>query len=292
MSSGEKRLDDIIKGLSPEEKARLVIEDLFREKPVLSPANCRRMLDEMSPEEGRRYNAVVERHETLKRNVRTLSHLAEGAKTQLLMRDRILWFYRALVEVEQAIIFDADVAGPLLVENTNLKPGRPLTLRVPFADMSLGVWGRKKRWPVGKASGVRLDERVIEALDIHTRRIRQIAGEMKALHRYMVEESRALELEYIEGFCSMVVRQVSDHDRPLLQEMGKTVEQGHHRDSLFPVDNRWALVWEEVEEDAETARRVRADPEGWVVVSYEEEWHDLRDRFLEVMKDEARRVRE
>lgn len=237
-------------------------------------------------------SAVVERHETLKRNVRTLSHLAEGAKTQLLMRDRILWFYRALVEVEEAIIFDADVAGPLLVENTNLKPGRPLTLRVTFADVSLGVWGRKKRWPLGKASGVRLDERVIEALDIHTGRIRQIAGEMKALHRHLVEESRELELEYVEGFCSMVVRQVSDHDRPLLQDMAKTVEQGHHRDSLFPVDNRWALVWEEVEEDAETARRVRADPEGWVPVSYDEEWHDLRDRFLEMMKDEARRVRE
>jgi hypothetical protein len=76
MSSGEKRLDDIIKGLSPEEKARLVIEDLFREKPVLSPSNRRRMLAEMSSEEGTRYNAVVDRHETLKRNVRTLSHLA------------------------------------------------------------------------------------------------------------------------------------------------------------------------------------------------------------------------
>jgi hypothetical protein len=292
MSSGEKRLDDIIKALSPEDKARLAIEDLFREKPVLSPANCRRMLAEMSPEEGRRYNAVVERHETLKGNVRMLSHLAEGAKKQLLMRDRILWFYRALVEVEEAIIFDPDVAGPLLVENTNLKLGRPLTLRVLFADVSLGVWGRKQRLPVRNASGVRLNERVIEALGMHTGRIRQIAGEMKALHRYMVEESRALELEYIEGFCSMVVRQVSDHDRPLLQEMGKTVEQGHHRDGLFPVDDRWALVWEEVEEDAETARRVRADPEGWVAVSHDEEWHDLRGRFLDIMKDEARRVRE
>ncbi len=292
MSSGEKRLDDVIKGLSPEEKARLVIEDLFREKPVLSPANGRTMLHEMSPEEGRRYNALVERHETLKRNVRTLSHLAEGAKTQLLMRDRILWFYRALVEVEEAIIFDPDVAGPLLVENKNLKPGRPLTLRVLFADVTLGVWGRKKRLPVGKAPGVRLNERVIEALDGHTGRIRQIAGEMKALHRYLLEESRALELEYIEGFCSMVVSQVSDHDRPLLQDMGETVEQGHHPDSLFPVDDRWALVWEEVEEDAETARRVRADPEDWVAVSYDEQWHDLRGRFLDIMKDEARRIKE
>jgi hypothetical protein len=207
------------------------------------------------------------------------------------MRDRILWFYRALVEVEEAIIFDPDVAAPLLVENTNLKPGRPLTLRVLFADVSLGVWGRKNRLPVGKAPGVRLHEPVIEALDGHAARIRQIAGEIKALHRYVVEQSRDLGLDYIEGFCSIVVRQVSDHDRPLLQDMAETVEQGHHRDSLFPVDDRWALVWEEVEEDAETARRVREDPEDWVAVSYEEQWHDLRGRFLEMLKDEARRAR-
>ncbi len=32
---------------------------------------------------------------------------------------------------------------------------------------------------------------------------------------------------------------------------------------VFPVEERCALVWEEVEEDQETARRMREDPEGW-----------------------------
>lgn len=57
-----------------------------------------------------------------------------------------------------------------------------------------------------------------------------------------------------------------------------------------PILDDWPNL--RLEEDAETARRVRADPEGWVAVSYDEEWHDLRGRFLEMMKDEARRLRE
>ncbi len=38
--SPEKRLEDIVEALSgwPEEKARLVIENLFREQPALSPS--------------------------------------------------------------------------------------------------------------------------------------------------------------------------------------------------------------------------------------------------------------
>lgn len=38
MGSLEKRLEDIVEALSPEEKARLVIENLFREQPALSPS--------------------------------------------------------------------------------------------------------------------------------------------------------------------------------------------------------------------------------------------------------------
>jgi hypothetical protein len=55
--------------------------------------------------------------------------------------------------------------------------------------------------------------------------------------------------------------------------------------ALLPVEEQWALVWEEVEEDEETARRVRADPENWEPLSVDrllagrswgEPWGELR----------------
>ena len=123
MGSVEKRLEAIVEGLSPEEKAKLVIEDLFRGEPVLSPLNRCKMLASMTPEEGRRYNSALDRYDRVKSNIGILDRLANSVRKQLLMRDRILWFERALVEVEEAIIFDREVAGPLLLDNSNLKPG-------------------------------------------------------------------------------------------------------------------------------------------------------------------------
>ena len=52
MASVEKRLQDIIKGLGPENKARLVIENVYRAEPTLSPAEIRRMLLVLGSEEG------------------------------------------------------------------------------------------------------------------------------------------------------------------------------------------------------------------------------------------------
>ena len=56
---------------------------------------------------------------------------------------------------------------------------------------------------------------------------------------------------------------------------------------ILPVEERWALVWEEVEEDAETARRVRADPEDWQPMSVDRtlaggSWEDV---FSDVMAE-------
>ena len=295
MGSPEKRLEDIVKGLSPEEKAKLVIEDLFRKEPVLTLWNRYKMLDAMSDDEGRRYNSVLDRFEKLKSNARTLGYLADRARRQLLMRDRILWYERALVEVEEAIVFDPDVANPLLVKNSNLKPGKPLVLLVPFATVRLGVWGKRERSPVGRTSGVELDELVVETLDLHVGRVRQIAGEMKAVHAYIVEASRAVGLDFMEGFASMVVRQVSEYDRPLIDDLlekkwrDDDEDRSWQRESVFPVDKRWALVWEEIEENQETARRIREDPEDWMPVSFEDDVQKLSGRFLEMMKEQAAR---
>jgi hypothetical protein len=132
----------MIKGLSPEDKARLVIEDHPRDQPVLSLGDRRKMLAAMGPEEGRRYNSVIDRYHILKDNLDTLNSLADDVKMKLLHRDRLLWYRDALKRLEEAIVF-GKAAKPLLIDNPNLKAGKPLEIRILFATFRLGVWAGK-----------------------------------------------------------------------------------------------------------------------------------------------------
>ena len=43
-----------------------------------------------------------------------------------------------------------------------------------------------------------------------------------------------------------------------------TEEAGPPADSIFPVAAKWALEWDEVEEDSETARFLRENPDEWI----------------------------
>ncbi len=290
MNTLGKRLKDATTGLSPEEKARLAIEDIFRGEPVLPSPERHRLLDAMSNEEGRRYNAVLARYETTKRHVTVLSRLVDALREQLLLRDRILWFQRALLEAEDRLLFEPTTGRALLVDNPNLKPGQPLILELTLASMKLGVWGRK-RCPVGKATGVELHDRIIEALEIHARRIRDLAADVKAVYRHIVEESQELGLGFIAGYASLLVDQVSGYDRLLPGKAEDGALEGVAKwdigECIFPVERRWALIWQEVEENAETARRIREDPEDWWPSAYDHD-RQFRDRFLEMAKERAR----
>ncbi len=295
MTSPEKRLQEIISGLSPEKKARLDIEDGLRKEPVLSPGDRHKMVRALNPQEGTRYNTVIGRYKSLLENLDLLTRLVDQARRQLLLRDRILWFERALVELEEAIVFDPAVADALLVKNPNLKPGEPLELRVTVGTVRLGIWGNKERSPFGKKGGIQLDERIAEALEFHIGRARRLAGDVKAIYGYLVDESRAIGLDFAEGFATGIVRQISEYDRPLIEDLldemkdGASPSNAWRRESVFPVDKARALVWEEVEEDAESARRIREDPADWVPVSYDREMGELGGHLLEVLKAEAER---
>jgi hypothetical protein len=311
MSRAEKRLEDIIKGLSPEDKARLAIEDMFRSEPVLSESDYRKMMASMSSEEGRRFNVIASQYNSLRDNIRTLEHLATDIKTKLLVRDRILWWHRCLIYVVEAMIFDPKVAEPLLVQNPNVKPGKPFRLRLPFADITFGVWGRKRRSPIGPDTEVELHEGIIEALEYLTRRIRILTGEAKALYRYIVEESHAIGLEFMAGWATMLVNEVAYHDvsYSMLTQRSKErfarweAEGLTHEEcverilndepepvgcGIFPVDDRWALVWDDIEENQETAQRVRKTPTDWMPVSYEDDVKGIRGTILDDLKELAR----
>ena len=295
MTSKEKRLEEIINGLSPEEKARLAIEDAFRKEPALSPGDHHKVVRALKDQERNRYDRVMDRFRALLASLRLLVNLVEEAKSQLLLRDRILWYERALIDIEEAIVFNPAIADPLLVKNPNLKLNEPLEIGLVLGTVRLGVWGKKKRSPFGKMDGVQLDERVAEALQHHIGRIRKEAGEIKAIYSYLVEESRAIGLDFMEGFATGVARQISEYDRPILEDLlnerrdGTPPSEDLRRASVFPVDKARALVWEEIEEDGETTRRIRDNPENWVPVSYDKEMQDLKDRFLEIMKGQVGR---
>jgi hypothetical protein len=282
-----KRLEDIIKGLSPEDKVRLVIEDHLRDKPVLSHVDRRKMLAAMGPEEGRRYNALVDRHHILQHNMGTLDLLADDVKMNLLHRDRLLWYRDALKQLEEAIVF-GKAAKPLLIDNPNLKAGKPLEIRTLFATCRLGVWGRKNRFPFPKEGSVELAEELLEALDILVARIRATAGELKAVYKYIIEEARSLGLETVEGRAIFVLRRIVEHDRPRAQDIMQGAEAELVTGAILPVDEHWALVWDDIAENPETARRIREDPQEWTPLCYEQDISELGDSPVDYLKGLAR----
>ena len=81
-------------------------------------------------------------------------------------------------------------------------------------------------------------------------------------------------------------RELEEYDRPLLREIINGMkEEVPPVGAILPVDERWALVWEDVEEDPETARRVREDPEYWQPVSVDRmlagrSWEELLSQVM------------
>ena len=51
----------------------------------------------------------------------------------------------------------------------------------------------------------------------------------------------------------------------------------------------WALVWEDVEENEETARRIRANPADFMPVSWQHQIETIKPRLLEDLKALARK---
>ena len=55
--------------------------------------------------------------------------------------------------------------------------------------------------------------------------------------------------------------------------------------SIFHVEDRWALNWQEIDEDEDAACRVRKDPEDWILSQTELAADgDLLDKYKEVAK--------
>ena len=139
MSKLEGRLDQLLRDMSPEDKARYFIQGPLLGHEV-SDLEQSQLIDRMKPEEGRRYNAFVKRWNRLRHNLGTLLNIASDVKIKLLERDRILWYWRGVLDVEQALVFSHGPA--LLQENLNVKPGKPLEIHTLVGVVRLGAQGR------------------------------------------------------------------------------------------------------------------------------------------------------
>jgi hypothetical protein len=305
-----KRFEDLIKGLSPRDKARLAIEDALRERPVMDYSEKQKILQGMSPEEGRQYNQFVNRFQTLRLNILALFRMCAGLIKLLLERDRLLWYYAALNYLEEELTFDIGNKGAsrtLLVDNPNLQPNKPVEIKVHFATIRLGVWG-KKRSPVSSKGGVTLNKDIIEILDSFVEGIRLKAAESKTVFNYVIEECETMGMDIIAGMAIEYVSEVATHDRSFkrisLESEGRlarwkseglvheeiikrilTSDSSPKGGSVFPVEDRWALEWNEIEEDAEIAERIRKDPGEWATtMSADGLSNEMFDYFKSVAK--------
>ena len=310
MVRGVKQLEDLMKGLSPRDKAKLAIEDALRVRPVIAYYEKNKMLRDMNPEEGRQYNQCIDRFQTLRLNILALFRMCGGLVKMLLERDRLLWYYAALNYLEQEITFDVGGKGAsrtLIADNPNLKPNKPVEIKVPFVTILLGVWG-KKRSPISSKGGVTLDKEIIEILDSFAEAIRLKAAETKAVFNYVIEESETMGLDLITGMAIECVKEVATHDRSFKRisaesekRFAEWKKEGLTHDeimdciltseaipqggSVFPVEDRWALEWDEIEEDPEIAKRIRKDPDEWAsTMSGDGLSNEMFDHFKSVAK--------
>lgn len=94
MSRPYQRIAQVVQAMSPEDKARWVIEAPLLGQEI-SDAEEQAMLAKMKPEEGRRYNAYLARWNRLRHNLLALAVMITEIKMKLLERDRILWYLHA-----------------------------------------------------------------------------------------------------------------------------------------------------------------------------------------------------
>lgn len=80
---------------------------------------------------------------------------------------------------------------------------------------------------------------------------------------YVEEEAEAMEMGTVKPLIHWALRELKAYDRPLLREVVSGAREGIPEGAIYPVEERWALVWEDVQEDSETTQRVREDPTNW-----------------------------
>ncbi len=278
----EKRLEELFGSLSPEELFKLVIDDCYKvesgDNTIISKNHLHELVQGMQPEEGQRYNALLKKSGDLIHMCRTLNEICMQTEILLLKRDRVLW-----VRYSYIVLGDGfRVAGPR-------KKTNPFKIR--------GVFGEELIFG-GEPDLAETPEHVLEVLDSIVLLIRNYVADLKAMVTYLGEEAGSWELDLFLGMARMIVEKIRTYDRPYQEEFVEYIVAGvgyldgegnlvRPPGAFVHVPHRLALVWEEVPENEETARRIREDPEHFVPASWDGSPGEGTSSFLELVKKYA-----
>ncbi len=271
MNKQRKQQEKMIDGLSPEDKARWVIEDQLRDPRTLSSAERRRMKNAMEPDERRQYNEFFRRWEELRVDLLILEQLTGCVKQMLLNRDLILTYVQGQWDMMDEIVM-GDAHIPLITKNPNIKPRKPVAVELMFATVHFGVGGRQRVPLPLHHHPLEPNEAYRDLMDFLIIYIRQAAAELKAWVAYIIEEAGRLNLDFAAGLANEVVMDVAYHDRPSPEqrshaEHSEAVEEGRMTLEQYLVmqagggwvRDRWALKWDEIEQDVWVALSLRPE---------------------------------
>ena len=123
---------------------------------------------------------------------------------------------------------------------------------------------------------------------------------MKAILRYIVEEARKegweLTREDASEALTRSVLNIPDVQKDgkvdwslVWQEIQSRDPRGAWNGAILPAPECWALVWEDVKENTETARRIREDPVDFIPSSWADAVESAMPSIMEHLKDLARK---
>ena len=254
----DSRFESIYSEMSGRELAHLIIDSFLSDGPKMSGAEKQRIMNAIDPNDGSEFNRVIDDFGHLWGVLQTLSAVANSLHLQLLERDRVVWFLEGMARLSEAASLE-------LSNNVAATPS--LHMRCPLATVRIGE-------PPSKPSetdfhpAMQIDSEAVDALDLMIGSIRGLAVDAKAAAEYVTTGARQLRLRALETRLSEVIDPIIEFDRPLQDEIFQLIENGNAPEDiqrpLFPLGRRWALIWEDVEEDSGLVETIDRGPENWV----------------------------
>ena len=261
MTVRKSRLDSIYSDMSASEKARLVLESFMSDRPLLDEAEKKKLMQSLSAAEGLKFNQVVDEFNSAWEVLQKLVWVVNEIFIEQLERDKLLWFLRALGDLAERV---SDELSSFDDEGELVSP--VFGIRCFFATVRVGWsddYAESKAHPV-----VQPEPKLVETLEVRVTRLRAQSAEAKAAEAYVRGVAMRLRLPMLRKRLDELIEKVSRHDRPtedeLIELIMNDVDTREIKRPVFPIAQKWALVWEDVEVCADAADRLMNDPEGWI----------------------------
>ena len=220
------------------------------------------MLGALSPEEAQRYKAMIRENEILSYMLDTLGSLTSQLHVEILEQELLLTRRCHL-----------DLVGSSV---TLFSPASVLQ-----EEYLTAFYGAPKGEGMLKSINV--------TLALRKQRITVLAGDAKAVFNYIVDVAGKLGIEPMIANAHSAIWGFESHTHDTTSTSptaasGTDTEQVASEAADDLLDNEWLLDWEAVEENPDTAKRVRLDPKHFVPVSFDRDEQDLKEHYPDLVK--------